>query len=54
MKDLFKAQRDDPARSIDGTEGESSKEGTLDARAMAIEGSLKSVLRVACDVTSKV
>lgn len=41
------------ARDLDGISS-ANEEGTPDARAMAIEGSLKSALRLACDVTSRV
>lgn len=60
VKNLFKAQRDDPARvgvtpdDLELGSGGFSATETSDTRAMAIEGALKSGLRVACYVTSRV
>lgn len=59
MKDLFKTQRDEPARAAmspdDGEVGSGAdKSDGADARSMAVAGTLKSALRVACDVTAKI
>ncbi|CAM9403379.1 unnamed protein product [Scytosiphon promiscuus] len=69
VKELFKAQRDDPSRAAqepdaaaDGGE-DGSLSGAEDAdagadadggRAMAVAGTLKSALRMACSVTAKI
>lgn len=56
MKELFKAQRDDSSRAgAMSSSGEADADGSqTDAQALAVTEGLKSVLRMACDVTAKV
>lgn len=64
VKELFKAQRDDgdsggdedldSATSPGSADANEDAEGAGDARAMAVAGSLKSALRMACTVTEKI
>ena len=63
VKELFKAQRDEPSRAAflpDISKAAGSDPPTADANyatgapSMAVTGTLKSVLRMACTVTSKV
>ena len=64
VKELFKAQRDDGgsggdgdlegARSPASADASEEAEGGDDARSMAVAGTLKSALRMACTVTEKI
>lgn len=65
VKELFKAQRDggDSGGGDDNLDGASSPgsadasedaDSADDARSMAVEGTLKSALRMACTVTEKI
>ena len=64
VKELFKAQRDDgdsggdedldSAASPGSTGASEDAEGADDARSMAVAGTLKSALRMACTVTEKI
>ncbi|CAM9607308.1 unnamed protein product [Ectocarpus sp. 12 AP-2014] len=65
VKELFKAQRDEPSRMVlspsagpgaggTGDDADDSGENADDARSMAVAGTLKSALRAACAVTAKV
>ncbi|CAM9133211.1 unnamed protein product [Hapterophycus canaliculatus] len=73
VKELFKAQRDEPTRAVQtsdavggGVDGslssaedpdagaDAAAEDADDARSMAVAGTLKSALRMACSVTAKI
>lgn len=58
VKGLFKAQRDEPSRASLALDSSSSGTGPSnfgdDTGSMAVTGTLKSALRVACDVTAKI
>lgn len=64
VKELFKAQRDDgdsggddelgSARSPGSAGTSEDAENADDARSMAVAGTLKSALRMACTVTEKI
>ncbi|CAM9482053.1 unnamed protein product [Ectocarpus sp. 12 AP-2014] len=65
VKELFKAQRDEPSRVVlspsagpgaggTGDDADDSGENADDARSMAVAGTLKSALRAACTVTAKI
>ncbi|CAN0015452.1 unnamed protein product [Ectocarpus sp. 8 AP-2014] len=65
VKELFKAQRDEPSRAAlspgagagaggADDDADDSGESADDARSMAVAGTLKSALRAACTVTAKI
>lgn len=54
VKDLFKTQRDEPSRVAFLSDDTSDPKNANDARSMAVEGTLRSALRMACKVTGKV
>lgn len=54
VKELFKSQRDDPSRVKMEPDDADFNGSSMDTSALVVTGTLKSALRVACDMTSKV